>query len=689
MDVILSTKVTGNEIGDTQPVLCTAVSVANSERIGKLHGASTAGGEEAAANATTTSQVLVLGCTLPAKVSVRDSRSAESSISSNSTASSELKEEEEEEMTDRPISAFRKNSSASSLTESPHESSRPTVILGGPLRSELVDRPRGPNAGHTSDLSEITCDLPPLKKRVCRFYETTALNPLKKPRVELSSSPSETGKCDQKDTAPVLLSQPSDSTVLTPLHVFIRQQIEVFTATEEDMGQPAPGRKNPILPNQVGLRCIHCRHLPFRDRVKRAVCYPSSVGRVYHSVSDMKFDHFNNCKGLPPDVRSKLQELKELHKDRKKGKCVKKSSCSSKQGFASTAQYYHDSARRMGMVDSKGGVFFSSETGNDKNLPDKGQSSSEASQATERQSLTLPQQESIPVIRDRSPTELLTFTHSQIPFPLVLEADLYRESLMQSIFISSLTSHNASNSSSHELLPRPPVAPPVSNESPTVFTLRELSDSKSIRLASPSDQDNLNSIHCFVRRNIEVFAANEEDVNAPAPGRRQRVVLGQVGIRCVHCAALPLRRRVKRSICYPPTVDGIYHAVSNMKFDHFGLCRSLPPEAHAEFSRLRESHTRRGCTANNIDSSAASSCPKKRKGISNSTTAKYYYESALKMGLIDTEDGIRFASTVAATGSLNDGSSRSDEEKASDGIEALMIAATDPNVRAVYGKQGG
>jgi hypothetical protein len=88
-------------------------------------------------------------------------------------------------------------------------------------------------------------------------------------------------------TATLLLARQMDDEILNPLHAFVRKQIEVFTATQAEMAQPAPGRKNPIQLRQVGLRCIHCRDLPVKDRVKRAVCYPSSVGRVYHSVSDM------------------------------------------------------------------------------------------------------------------------------------------------------------------------------------------------------------------------------------------------------------------------------------------------------------------------------------------------------------------------------------------------------------------
>lgn len=123
--------------------------------------------------------------------------------------------------------------------------------------------------------------------------KATIQGPSKKPRIEKKQVQvvSFKSKKSQKPLpiapAPskiLLLSRPGDDAVLSPLHTYIRQHIEVFTATEVEISQPAPGRKNPIQLGQVGLRCIHCRHLPVRERVKRAVCYPSSVGRVYHSV---------------------------------------------------------------------------------------------------------------------------------------------------------------------------------------------------------------------------------------------------------------------------------------------------------------------------------------------------------------------------------------------------------------------
>ena len=171
----------------------------------------------------------------------------------------------------------------------------------------------------------------------------------------------------------LLLARPMDTTVLNSMHVCIRRQVEVFKATKEDINEPAPGRKNRIREGQVGLRCIHCRHFPPHKRVKRAVCYPTSVGRIYHSVSDMKIDHFMACPGLQGTARQDYERTVEEHKkssDSTKEKKKKKRKRNANEELlsqvpagcsSSTAQYYYDSATEMGMVDGdkeKGGVFF-------------------------------------------------------------------------------------------------------------------------------------------------------------------------------------------------------------------------------------------------------------------------------------------------------------------------------------------
>jgi len=463
----------------------------------------------------------------------------------------------------------------------------------------------------------------------------------KRPRITTPPAPISIAPKPQQT---VLLSRPTDVVALSPLHVLVRQQIEVFTATERDITQPAPGRKNPVSLHQIGLRCIHCRDLAVKQKVKRAVCYPSSVGRVYHTVSDMKSDHFKACPGIPEDLRRRFLELK----DEKKAKGDKKLSSKVTGCSSSTAQYYHDTACQMGMTDGNGGVFWSEPVQN--NVPhDQGGSLS---------SLLLSQQ----LMAQLGVCNQLSLP-DHISAALTRHQDFFQRAQSRQYALSLLAAENkkdtatgANRSISSDGQASKP-APPTSQQS-------------SWMLACTMDSQYLNPIHCFVRRHVEFFVAGQEEVNAPSPGRKTRVRLGQVGIRCIHCAHLPLKDRVKRSSCYPPSIGGLYHAISNMKCDHFALCKGLPTADREEFLLLRDQTSRKATKR---------AKPPVDRSFANST-AQYYHDSALRMGLVNTTDGIRLGNRDpgdASVGSVSTMTQKPESPKVPDGIAALVIAATD------------
>jgi len=161
-----------------------------------------------------------------------------------------------------------------------------------------------------------------------------------------------------------LLAQSSDVDYLSPIHCLIRRNIEVFVATEQNIAEPAPGRKKKIHVGHVGLRCIHCGVQPPNHRAKRAVVFPSSIGRIYSQVSDMKADHFELCRYTPNSLKEELQRLKG---DRNRSPQVppvaleqrkkRKDSKSTSRVKFCMSKYYKESAIRMGMMDdTNGGV---------------------------------------------------------------------------------------------------------------------------------------------------------------------------------------------------------------------------------------------------------------------------------------------------------------------------------------------
>lgn len=464
----------------------------------------------------------------------------------------------------------------------------------------------------------------------------------------------------------MLLSQPEDSLYLNPLHCFVRKNIECFVATAKDIAAPCPGRKYSIIKGQVGLRCIHCRNVYSRNRTKRAVCYPSSVSRVYHCVSDMKFDHFSTCKYLPMEEREVFDQLKASCASKKRGKKIGVGSCN-------TARYYRDSAAKLGMVDGPQGYVTLS-------LPINTTIQNELSQGTI--SLTPKAKNDSSIRKDsvesiNSNQLLKSSSQTQVP---------------------SITAFPQPSTSPQPEPSLPNLEPPETLLKPDVFRVEKNNDQETFQsrlLAAPNDKSVLAPIHCFVRKNVEIFAATAEDVAAPAPGRKTRVTVGQIGIRCIHCTKLSPKERTKRAICYPPSISSIYHTVSNMKFDHFGACRGISMDLKQEFASLRQP------TGQNVG-----------KKVNRKTTAQYYIDSAIQdLNLVDSPTGIRACqqsdsgSTILSARSsptmslsfsfpsypnVSDGFTMMDQEQRqspSNGMSVLMMAATDPTMREAYEKR--
>jgi len=139
----------------------------------------------------------------------------------------------------------------------------------------------------------------------------------------------------------LLLAMPTDQDCLNETLCILRNNIEVFTATEEDAKVPAPGRKKPVLVGQVGLRCVYCRCQDSKDRTKRHTCFPTSMKRIYRSIMDMKLDHFKDCPHVPAGLKARMEELDG-------GK--------QKRGNSTIVSYVVNTAKMLGIMDRTGGI---------------------------------------------------------------------------------------------------------------------------------------------------------------------------------------------------------------------------------------------------------------------------------------------------------------------------------------------
>mmetsp|Transcript_22500 Transcript_22500/g.33305 ORF Transcript_22500/g.33305 Transcript_22500/m.33305 type:complete len:1223 (+) Transcript_22500:316-3984(+) len=373
----------------------------------------------------------------------------------------------------------------------------------------------------------------------------------------------------------LLLALPDDKISLSETLCIVRENIEVFIATEEDVKAPAPGRKRPVVVGQVGLRCIHCRIATHQsEKVKRAVCFPSSIKRIYRTVIDMKLDHFKACKFVPVDFKVKLEQLKATNA----------------RSTGTTMQYFVQASKRMGMVDGGHGIRFCK--------PVSG-NSQEHHQIGGQMIKSDPYQMPESAMKSPDPTRRRSVTSVPSGVSFSLSMDL-------SLSGASAGSGNRTPGSS------------ISQASSLKDNVQHYPGKTSLSL--PEDKSALSPLRCFLRENAFAFAATAEDIAVRTPTTFS-VVVGQVGIGCIHCHKLPAKERTNRAVCFPFSIGRIYQSVADIQRFHMSECKMVPPAVKEKFIGLQRAST---------------------KGSKGLATRQYWISSAKKLGLGDTSDGIRF-----------------------------------------------
>lgn len=174
-------------------------------------------------------------------------------------------------------------------------------------------------------------------------------SPTFKPEETFSRSCLPTNSQQEWYSGSTSLSLPDDDNALSPLHCFLRKYcVEAFSATEQDVAFPRYGKSHggKIVLHQVGIRCIHCKSYT-GTKPERAVCYPSSVKNIYHSIETWQRRHAPVCRFIPCWIKRELTRLIETSKSTGGGR----------------RQYWQDAARKVGMVDTPSGVRFGSPPG--------------------------------------------------------------------------------------------------------------------------------------------------------------------------------------------------------------------------------------------------------------------------------------------------------------------------------------
>lgn len=138
--------------------------------------------------------------------------------------------------------------------------------------------------------------------------------------------------------------------------------------------------------------------------------------------------------------------------------------------------------------------------------------------------------------------------------------------------------------------------------------------------------DYLSPYQCLIRKQIQFFEANHSDISASIKGRNKPIVLGQVGIQCIHCAYLVSQPqdRSKGAMYYPHTLKGIYQAAQILCTTHLlETCTHIPTPIKDELKALRS-----------------------QKSSSQNTAGKEYWaQTASVLGVYEDTYGLRFTPT--------------------------------------------
>ena len=137
-------------------------------------------------------------------------------------------------------------------------------------------------------------------------------------------------------------------------------------------------------------------------------------------------------------------------------------------------------------------------------------------------------------------------------------------------------------------LPPPPVPPPG------YFPAGQ--PKQRLLLYSPEDYHWLSDQLCFVRKLIEIFEANEEDVTARSRrgGMKKPIKIGRVGLRCVFCSNVPARQRAKGAVSYPNSIRIVHQAIRNFQRYHLMQCPNMPQSIKDEYKSLKTTRCHSG-----------------------------------------------------------------------------------------------
>lgn len=376
-----------------------------------------------------------------------------------------------------------------------------------------------------------------------------------------------------------------DKQLLTDYFYHVMMQLRPCRFTEKDR-KTRGGKRENIKVGYPGLMCVHCMKNPNSRKF-----FWSNVDRLANSFAEIP-GHVLKCRRCPVQTKQALHELKQGHADQM-----------SQLPRGSQKVFFRRMWRRL-HVDKENAP---KENTNVEEGEEK-----ESSDVTAEANKSDSEAANIPSIRASS---------SGSTAPLVAEAN------------SEDTETRSSPATLNVGMSTKETARVLADEARNAST-----SASPIPLAIDEDKEWISDIDCFIRENVEVFCAKVCDVEKAQSERKYPITVGQVGVRCLHCAAVKEVGEIPQgtAVSYPHSVSGIYESVREFQRIHMESCPSMPKERKNKLDSL------------------------KGPGSLSSVLRRYYVMAAQALGLHDTNDGIRASGvSVCATDPQSVATSRS------------------------------
>ncbi len=359
-----------------------------------------------------------------------------------------------------------------------------------------------------------------------------------------------------------------DKLLLTDYFFYIMKQLKICRFSESDR-KTRGGKRENVAVGYGGLQCIHCAESPNSRKF-----FWSNVDRLANSFAEIP-GHVLKCRRCPNQTKVSLQELKKKHPDQM-----------SNLPRGSQKVFFRRMWRRLHDEDpdnqSTGSVDKNKSGSRNKDL--KVETISTDTGDSRSKELRTP-------LQRQSQTDETNPNQSPGKFSAGMSTEKAAKALVE-----------------------------TSSTSP--------SSSKRILLSLEEDKEWLSDMDCFIRTNIEVFCATNDDVETALSDRKYPIHRGQVGIRCLHCAQSEEGEGARgTAVSFPYSISGIYESVREFQRLHLESCPCIPSDVRGKLEKMKGSTSL------------------------SSVLRRYYIIAAKALGMHDTTDGIRASGESLPIGS--------------------------------------